>query len=157
MGSIRSQLYRAEMRSRVVVGLLLLVLTASAAACGGGGGGEAAGGDVTTTTATTATGSDDAGPVDQDAPSGTDTKLCREVTSTASELNLAASNGDFAAVAKRWQELRAEFPADLQPTVDTVVEGYGKVAADPNQFSVLDTSPYKEALDAIHAHTGATC
>jgi hypothetical protein len=143
-------------RLRIVLGLLFLVIAAAVAGCGGGG--ETTGADAGETTTETAGETDTTeGPVDELAPSGPDTVLCREVTSTSSELNIAASNGDFATVAKRWKELQPEFPADVQPHIDTVAEGYGKVAADPNQYSVLGTSPYKEALDAVNAHTGSAC
>jgi len=144
-------------RCHIVLGLLFLTIAAAVAGCGGGGG-EAAGTDAAETTTETAAETDTTeGPIDELAPAGPDTKLCREVTSTSSQLNIAASNGDFTAVAKRWKELQAEFPDDLQPQVDTIVEGYGKVAADPNQYSVLDTSPYKEALDAVNTYTGSAC
>jgi len=141
------------MRAFVVLGLLLLTLGAVAAGCGGGGNGEAAGADTTTTTTTEATEE----PVDETAPGGSSTILCQEITSTSSELNIAATNGDFATVARRWGELRPELPDELRPHVDTVVEGYTKVAADPTQYSILEAAPYKDALDAIHAHTGSTC
>lgn len=144
------------MRFRIVLGLLLLALAAAVAGCGGGG--EAAGADGGETTTETVAATDTSeGPIDELVPVGPDTKLCREVTSTSSELNLAASNGDFSTVAKRWKELRAEFPDDLQPQIDTLAEGYGKVAADPTQYSVLETSPYKEALDAVNTYTGSNC
>jgi hypothetical protein len=145
------------MSARVAVGFCVLVAAATVAGCGGSG--EASGG-ADTTPAVTETSTDTStteGPVDELPPAGPDTPLCREVTSTSSELNLAASNGDFTAVAARWEALRTEFPADLQPEVDTIVDGYGKVAADPGQYSVLETSPYKEALEAINAHTGSVC
>lgn len=141
------------MRYRVVLGFLLLAVAASLAGCGGGGGGTAAG-DTTATEATTDTTEE---PADGGAPAGTDTTLCQEITSPSSELNIAATNGDFTAVAKRWKELQVEFPDDLHPAIATVIEGYGKVAADPNQYSLLGTSPYKEAIDAIHVYTGANC
>jgi hypothetical protein len=143
-------------RFRIVLGLLLVAIAAAVTGCGGGG--EAAGTDAAETTSETVPETDtDEGPIDELAPVGPDTKLCREVTSTSSQLNIAASNGDFTGVAKRWQELQAEFPDDLQPHIDTLVEGYGKVAADPNQYSVLGTSPYKEAVDAVNTYTGSAC
>ena len=144
-------------RVRIVLGFLFLAIAATVAGCGGGGG-EAAGTDAPETTTETGGGTDTSGgPTDQPAPLGPDTKLCREVSSTSSELNIAASNGDFTTVAKRWKAVQPEFPVDLQPQVDTLVEGYGKVAADPNQYSVLGTSPYKEAVDAVNTYTESAC
>jgi len=147
----------ATVRLRIVLGLLFLAIAAAVAGCGGGGGEEAGADGGETTTETVGETDTSEGPVDELAPVGPDTTLCREVTSTSSELNLAASNGDFATVAKRWRELQTEFPDDLQPHIDTLVEGYGKVAADPNQYSVLGTSPYKEAVDAVNTYTGSAC
>jgi hypothetical protein len=147
----------------VVRTTLCLLLAAAAlvlAGCGGGGGSEASGdttGTTTTETTTTETTEVVTTETEEGAPEAPDTAICREVASTSSELNIAASNGDFATVVKRYNVLLPEFPASLQPQVKTLIKGYEKIVADPNQYGVLDTSPYQEARAAVDAYTAKNC
>jgi hypothetical protein len=144
---------------RISFCLLLAVAALALAGCGGGGGGDEASGDTTgaTTTETTETTETIRTETEEGAPEAPNTAICREVASTSSELNIAASNGDFATVVKRYTILVPEFPASLQPKVKTLIAGYQKIANDPNQYGVLDTSPYKDALEAVNAYTAKTC
>ena len=143
---------------RISICLLLAALALALAGCGGGSG-EASPDTTDTTVETTDTATETVEPTitEEGAPEAPDTAICQEVANTSSQLNIAASNGDFATVVKRWKVLLPEFPASLQPKVQTLIEGYEKVAADPNQFVILDQSPYKDAREAIDAHTASTC
>jgi hypothetical protein len=166
--SVRTRRYRRAVRVSVPVASLLAVLALGLAGCGGGepsadeAATETTASQTTTTTETTAApetqpGNAEPDSVDEDAPSGPKTKVCQEVLNQGSPLNIAASNGDFVTVVKRWTALKSGFPADVLPQLETLIEGYEKIAANPSNYGLLDTSPYKEAFAAVNAWTATAC
>jgi hypothetical protein len=143
------------MRPNVLGALLLAVLALGLVGCGGGGSESSGGGDTTETTETTETG-DSTIPDTDGAYSGND-PICKAVTNTSSPLNIGASTGDFATVSAEWTKLAANAPAALKADIETIAEGYGKIATDPAGFGVMDTEPYKTALASVNAWTAANC
>ena len=145
------------MRVNVLGALLLAVLALVLAGCGGGGS-ETSGGEETTATETetTATETETAGTTtggstieDTDGSYSGDSPICKVVTNTSSALNIAASTGDFATVSAEWATLAADAPVEVKADIETIAEGYGKIATDPAGFGVMDTEPYKTGLDSV--------
>jgi hypothetical protein len=157
------------MRPNVLGALLLAVLALALAGCGGGGS-EGSGGEETTATVTettvtdtetdTETGGTTTGEStieETDGSYGGDDPICKAVTNSSSPLNIAASTGDFATVSAEWAKLAADAPAAVKADVETVAEGYGKIATDPAGFGVMDTEPYKSALESVNGWTAVNC
>jgi hypothetical protein len=153
------------MRPHVLGALVLTVLALGLAGCGGGGdGGSAAEETTVTETDTTATETETGGSTtdtstipDTDGSYGGNDPICKSVTSTSSALNIAASTGDFATVSAEWTRLAADAPAEVKSDIETIAEGYGKIATDPTGFGVMDTEPYKSSLAAVNTWTAANC
>ncbi len=152
------------MRLNVLGALLLAVLALGLVGCGGGGS-EGSGGEDTTATETETTeteteteGSTTGSTIpDTDGSYGGNDPICKAVTNTSSPLNIAASNGDFATVSAEWTKLAADAPAEVKADIETIAEGYGKIATDPAGFGVMDTEPYKTAFESVNTWTGANC
>jgi hypothetical protein len=168
-GTVKAMRAKVPGGSALTVALSLLLASFALALAGcGGGGGEAAGGEETTTaettaTDTTATETDTTGGTgtstieDTDGSYGGSSPICKSVTSTSSALNIAASTGDFATVSAEWAKLAAKAPAAVKGDIETVAEGYGKIATDPAGFGVLDTEPYKGSLVVVNSWTATNC
>ena len=154
------------MRVKVLGGLLLAVLALVLVGCGGGGSDSASGEttettveETTTTTETdgTETGGGSTTIPDTDGSYQGNSPICKAVTNTSQPINFAASTGDFETVANEWETLAADAPAAVKPSIETIVEGYRKIDEDPAGFGVMDTEPYKGALEKVHSWTGTNC
>ena len=116
--------------------------------------------ETTETTETTETGDSTTGGStipDTDGSYQGNSPICKAITNTSHPINFAASTGDFETVANEWEALAADAPAAVKPSIETIVEGYRKVDEDPAGYGVMDTEPYKGALEKVHAWTGTNC